>query len=325
MTSVQISQIKADDVAGLVEWNAMMRANYTAGREAAWWRGDEATVVQFSDPLPKRHQIALLATVDGITVGGAEVLCDPGDPAEVEISVVPDQRRRGIGAELARMAARELNGLATTVQTETYCDEGTAFAEAHGMVIGNQEFRLLLNFPLEHPEPLEPAPGVTIHSWIGACPEHLLDGWASLSNQMDEDVPLGDLTRVVGKRDRDSVRRHEKRMDEQGWILVRSLAVRDVDSTPVGYTLVMVSREDREIIVQDNTLVDRSMRGQGIGRALKLANMSQFPEIPETSDARWIQTYTAVTNSPMLALNDSMGFTRAETMTALEGPVPVVD
>lgn len=136
---------------------------------------------------------------------------------------------------------------------------------------------------------------------------------------MSEDVPVGDLTRSVKQTDIERVRYNEARMDRQGWLLVRSLVQHD--GVAVGYTSMFLSRHDPGIVVQDNTLVDRNHRRNGVGRALKIANLRQLQELDEASDPHWIQTWTATSNQPMLALNRAIGFRVADTMTALEGPI----
>lgn len=139
---------------------------------------------------------------------------------------------------------------------------------------------------------------------------------------MDEDVPLGDLTRTDHHADVAAIRSHEERMDEQGWVLVSSMAEMTGDEPlAVGYTEIMVSRHAPEIAVQEDTLVDRAYRGRGIGRALKIANLRQLHDLPEAAAVRWLQTYTATDNEAMLALNAELGFVVADTMTALESPV----
>ena len=168
-----------------------------------------------------------------------------------------------------------------------------------------------------HPAPSAAGPGITVRTWRGACPEELLEDWARLNTQMEADVPMGDLTRPAPRSDVEVLRRTERRMDAQGWTLVRALAY-DA-GLAVGYTEILVSRHDPEIITQDDTLVDRAHRGRGIGRALKLANLENLAGVPELARARWIQTYTALDNAPMLALNRSLGFRGADVLSVLEG------
>ncbi|AZS38745.1 hypothetical protein CVS54_00042 [Microbacterium oxydans] len=78
---------------------------------------------------------------------------------------------------------------------------------------------------------------------------------------------------------------------------------------------------DPTIVLQDDTFVEERVRGRGIGRALKVANLRLLMTLPESSASRFLQTYTAPTNAPMLALNRSVGFTEVDVLTVLEGPL----
>lgn len=331
MVDVQITRIEPDDVAGLSRWHALMREAYTADRTAAWWQSLESTLTQFAHPRSDKQDIALLAHLGEKTIGGAEINILTDAPADVELAVLDAHRRQGHGSVIAGVVEELLRGQTEIVQTETYCPEGTAFAEAWGLSIGNQEDRLLLDLPTYLSEDAnrykfpavksklstDPDPNLSITSWIGGCPDEAVEDWARLRQQMDEDVPVGDLTRTLKHAGADAIRTHEDRMADQGWTLVSSIA--HVDDVPAGYTEIMVSRHEPDIVIQEDTLVDRAYRGRGIGRALKVANMRQLHEIPEAAQASWIQTYTASGNGPMHALNRDLGYIAADTMTALEG------
>ncbi|MGO2314140.1 GNAT family N-acetyltransferase [Brachybacterium tyrofermentans] len=322
MRTVQITDVDPTRAEDLLAWNALLRDGFNAGREAAWWASDEAVLAQYGDPKPERTSVLLVATLDGRPVGAASASADPGEPAEVEISVLPDARRQGVGTALAEAVRARLRGVAEIVQAETYSEAGKGFATELGLRVGNQEHRLLLDLPvdLEALRAQHPAPSdVEVRSWTGACPDNVLEDWARLTTQMEEDVPMGDLTRRASRGDVESVRRGEQRMADQGWILVRSLA--RLDGVSVGYTEIFVSRHDPEIITQDDTLVDRDHRGHGVGRALKLANLENLMTLEEAGRARWVQTYTALDNAAMLALNRAFGFHTADQLTILEGPV----
>lgn len=337
MSEIQITRVDADNDTALLSWNDVMRTAYTDGRTAAWWRSAETTLSQFAHPRPGGQDIALVGRLGEEIIGGVEISLSTDAPVTVELGVLPAQRRRGWGTALAEAAAQLLGDdvvSSAIVQTETYCPAGAAFAQARGMSIGNAEHRLLLDLPAYLDADanrykdsgastvvpvIKEDPDFSVTSWIGACPEEVLESWTQLREQMDEDVPVGDLTRIVSHASTAAIRSHEERMAEQGWTLVSSMA--HVGDLAVGYTEIMVSSHDPQIVIQEDTLVDRAYRGRGIGRALKVANLRQLPAVPATESAEWVQTYTATDNDPMLALNRDLGFFVADTMTALEGRV----
>ena len=291
MATVQITPVDPADREALLAWNALLRDGFNAGREAAWWASEETTLARFQDPTPERTTVQLVAELDGETVGRA----------------------------LADAVREALAGHTEVIQAEAYSSEGLAFATALGMRLGNQEHRLLLDLPLER-DGLHGAgravPGLEVRTWHGAFPEDVVEDWTRLTTQMDADVPMGDLTRRAPRSDIAQTRRNEQRMDDQGWTLVRGLA--HEHGVAVGYTEIFVNRHDPEILTQDDTLVDRAHRGRGIGRALKLANLENLAAVPEAASARWIQTYTALENAPMLALNRALGFREVEVLSMLE-------
>lgn len=323
MTSLHIDRVDPADDAAVASWNETQRAAYTAGREAVWWTPTETALEQLRTVRPGHiHGVFVARTDEGI-VGAAEAIARPDEPAEAEIGVLPEYRRRGIGTALARAVHDALAGHEPgVVQTELYTDAGLTFARRVGMEPGNVEHVQLLDLPVPATalEALDrPNPRVTTRSWVGPCPEDVVDDWAQLTEQMEEDVPMGTLTRAVTPTDRDRIRRNEERMDAQGYDLVRTLA--QLDGESVGYTVIFVSRHDPEIVIQDDTLVDRDHRGHGVGRALKIANLQQLRDVPAARDSRWVQTWTATTNEPMLALNRAVGFRIADTMHHCEGRI----
>lgn len=323
MTSFRIATVDPADDAEVIAWNETQRAAHTADREQAWWTAAETAIELLRTVGPGGIRTALLARDGDRILGSAGVDASPGFPAEVEIGVLPEHRRRGIGTELARAARALLEGWEPgVVQTEIYVDAGLAFAGKHGIEPGNVEHVQLLRLPLD-PAALDalerPRERVTTRSWVGACPDDVVDDWARLADQMNEDVPMGTLTRVVKASDRDSVRRNEERMDAQGYDMVRSIA--QLDGISVGYTLIFVSRHDPDIVIQDDTMVDRGHRGNGVGRALKIANFRQLADVPSARGSRWVQTWTSTDNEPMLALNRALGFRVTDTMHHCEGRI----
>lgn len=313
-----ITPVDPRDETALVAWNELMRRGYTEGREATWWRSPAATVAQFTSPRPGRASVLLLAHVDGQPVGGAEANWDPDEPVDLEVSVLPEYRRRGVGRALVA-AVRAALPPQRLVQSEVYCDEGVAFAQAMGLEVGNREARQLLDWPVARAsiDALDRSPdGLEVRSWVGRCPDDLVDDMVSLTQQMHEDVPVGDLTRSAREASVAEYRLNEQRMAAAGYRVLTSLA--RLHGRPAGYTQLYVDT-NAAIALQDDTLVERAARGRGIGRALKAANLRQLAGLPEAAEVRWVQSYTAPDSEPMIELNWVVGFRIVDVMTALEG------
>lgn len=262
--------------------------------------------------------ILLSADIDGEPAGAAEASAAPDAPVEVEIAVADGFRRRGVGKALLRALRMALRGVAATMRTETYSEDGVRFALSEGMSVGVRESRQVTVLPSAHAHGAVPR-GFEVRSWAGNCPDDLVEDWALLRMRMSEAVPVGELSRIVHAADVEAVRVNERRMQEQGYVLVRSMATRD--GAGVGYTEMFLSQFDPEIVHQDDTFVEHRFRGKGVGRALKAENLRRLMSLPRAAESRLLQTYTAVTNEPMLALNRSVGFAEIDVLTILEGPL----
>ncbi len=317
--SLRVSTVDPQQVAQLRRWNGLLRDGYAVGRQRVWARSDDAAIAQFQNPHPTRRSVLLLAEIDGVSVGAAEAHANPEEPADVEIAVLDGFRRQGVGRVLLGAVRGTFRTVASTIRAETYSEAGVAFALSEGLDVGVRESRQVLDLPIALESPNRTPSGVDVLSWTGPCPDSLLESWAVLRSRMSDDVPLGDLTRTAVPADVEAVRRNERRMVDQGYLLVRSLARTDGDA--VGYTEILLSRHDPEIVHQDDTFVEERMRGRGIGRALKAANLRQLMSLPESASSRFLQTYTALSNAPMLALNRAIGFEEADILTVLEGPL----
>lgn len=313
---MRIRIVDPSDAAALALWNGVLRTAFVEGRDGVWWDSDAAVVTQFAVPRPCRRRFAALATdEDGALLGAVDAAQLGDEPVEVSIGVLPEHRRRGIGAALWN-AVCDFFPTDVVVQAETSSDAGVAFGVSVGLSVANREHRMLraTATPIEEPAAV---PDIEVRTWLGAVPGELVEDWARLTSRMGEDVPVGDLTRREVPADVQRVRENEQRMADQGWILLRSMAL--AGDSGIGYSLMFIVASGADVIVQDDTFVDAAHRGRGVARILKTANLRALAEVPAAASARWIQTWTATGNAPMLALNESMGFQIADTMFALEG------
>lgn len=334
---MEIRELAVTDEEAFADWHDAMRDAYLDGRQAVWWSALEETRASFAKPSPHRRRLAIGAFDDHTCVGGAElVLPDDADTetVDVELGVRPAAHGRGVGAALWEWVVRRCAAEERTVaQLELDLPPGQEMAEspsgrfalARGFTAGNVEHRMIIDLPsdlhdlarrLNH-TPGDPAYRVV--SWTDRCPDALLSEFARLSTMMEEDVPSGEMTRTARRIDADRVRETEERMTSMGWVLARSMAL-DSRSRGAGYTEIMISRHEKEFLIQDDTLVDRDHRGHGLGMALKSANLHAVSELPDELMAgrRWLQTYTATTNTPMLRVNERFGFRTVDVLHECE-------
>lgn len=337
VAGLEIREVTPADPDLFARWAQVMREGYAAGREAVWWSSLAAMMVGFSDPSPFQDRIAAVALVDGEVVGGAEVtmpLKTNTEHASVELAVVPALRRRGHGqaiydwvSELARSRGRRVIEAEVNVPAgQTFADsDGGRFATRNGLSAENVEDRFILELPydltrLEQLEASLPTSGYTVEVWVGAAPEHRVEAVAVMQTQMNQDVPTGTLSREAVAVDVDRIRIGEGRMADQGWVIVYAMAV-DATGEPAGYSELLVSRNEPEFVLQEDTLVLPAHRGRRLGLRLKCATMRALMGLPAelVGARRWLQTYTAQDNAPMQRTNAEFGFRKVDELHECEG------
>ena len=248
---------------------------------------------------------------DPVGVGIAEFpQKDNQNLAYVDVKVVPERRRLGHGTrlidhfiELARERDR------TTLFAEARWDAGdersghTAFAEARGFRLDLTDAHRVLFLPAELPE--APArDGYTIQTWR-IVPEEFIDQYAVLLALIVQEAPSGDYPLENEFFDAARIRSDEDLLGRQQ--RQRQIAVALApDGRLAGHTQLVFSRADLEDAYQWDTLVLREHRGHGLGLSLKVAAMDAAADLLE--GRKYIHTYNAVANGPMIAVNELMGF-----------------
>lgn len=115
-------------------------------------------------PHSRNKRFLFAAIQDEECVGALELTISvqqPTEPVQVELGVAPGQQSRGIGRELASYAVGFLR------------ERGCAMLQAEAAVPDAQR----------------------VQSWTGMCPPEFGVAWTQLRQQMEEDVPVGALTR----------------------------------------------------------------------------------------------------------------------------------
>lgn len=334
---LEIRPLGPDDPA-FPAWHEVIASAYAEGREPGWWESLEATRSYFADPGTRTRHHAFVALGAGLVVGGAELslpLHDDTQTVSVQLGVARSHRGRGVGAvlaayvaEVARREDRHVLQAELVVPADVAWSHwpGGRFAERYGLRSVSTEDRFLLDLPVDAARlgalgrALPTEPGVRVVSWLGSCPDEHLVEWARMQTQMNQDVPVGELTRSARPVDVAAIRESDLRMASRGWTKVRSMAV-SADGAGRGYTEMFVESHDLRFVVQDDTLVDRAHRGRHLGMRLKLANLRQLHAHAATliGPRRWIQTFTEQGNAAMQRTNERVGFRRVDVLHECEG------
>lgn len=302
------------------------QAAQRADREYPFLRSLTQLEQQVHRPGPYYARTLLTARVEGRLAGVAEL----GLPqqanehlAELEVDVLPEFRRRGVGRALHDEAVRRARADGrSTMAGEAHQDghspsPSAAFAQAMGFEVGHREDHQVLELPV--PEGLvgslpDPAPGYELVSWRDRAPDDVIEAYARMRTQMGADAPQGDLDRAPLQVDVAKIRLDEERTAEAfSHIVVAARRVSDGEFA--GYTLVFLPHESRDVL-QDDTLVMPEHRGHRLGIALKARVLSQLAA--DHSERRLIHTWNGVGNAPMQAINQTLGFRPVETLLEVQ-------
>ena len=237
------------------------------------------------------------------------------DKAGLDVYVREEARGRGLAKALLRptvaRAAEEgrtiLNGGAVTDGA------GAAFAEALGaerkiterksrMVLADVDRSMLEEWVVRAKERAE---GYSLLAWDGPVPDEYLDRFVQLSMVMNT-APRDDLEMEDWVQTPERQREGEERAIAQGitwWTLV---ARHDETDELAGYTEFVFPPYAPEAAWQEATAVDPAHRDKGLGRLLKATNCLRL--LDEKPEIRYVDTWNAFSNAPMLGINIAMGF-----------------
>ena len=268
---------------------------------------------------PTSHWVA----VDGGRVVGHAQLTTPEldntGGAMVELTVHPDARRRGVGRLLwDHVTGLALSGGRKQIYFEARMESaGEHFARAVGAELGiySARRRLLVDDSVRHlaatlqmqarEHAARASAGYEVHSFVGATPEEFVDGVAYLTGRMSTDAPLDDLVWEPEVYTVERVRGREAAADKQGLVIYTTVAV-DSTGAVAGFTNIGTTPENPTHGWQWNTIVDPEHRGHRLGTWIKATNLLQLLEF--RPQLRTLLTWNAVSNDPMIAVNEAMGF-----------------
>jgi GNAT superfamily N-acetyltransferase len=235
--------------------------------------------------------------------------------AEVALVVRPEARRRGIGGRLLLAVGERARaaGRTTLVTYGAAGRDGAAAALALGAeaVLDERISRLR---PAELDRPLlqswvdrasERAGGYSLVAWDGACPDELLEHFASIMAVMNT-APRGDVDMEDEVFTPELIRDFEASLERKGTVVWTVAARHDATGQLAGYTALFFPKHRPWYAEQGDTGVDPAHRDKGLGRWLKAANLLRL--LDERPAVQAVDTGNATSNEPMLNINVALGF-----------------
>ncbi len=318
----------------------VVRAYWEAGKEgdtfgrpwSVYWSLHSATVAMRDATNPNAIR-PLAAVEDGQVVGVSQVVLpqlDNRHMAYLEVAVRPAQRRRGVGAallEASMQLAREADR--TTVLAEVHMPHvsppesgGSHFLKKYGFAIASLEIHRVLELPIpeDHLDGLaaEAAPhhrDYRIVAWADRVPDEYVEGFCHLQAAFNTEAPLGDVALEPEAWDEKRVREGEERASLHRRHTRVTVAV-SPDGTVAGLTEMLVNENQPDVGFQSATLVLPDHRGHRLGLALKVVNarayQADFPGV------RFVHSWNAEENGPMVAINDRLGFQPVEYLGEMQ-------
>lgn len=273
-------------------------------------------------PTPDEPTTHWVAEDRGRFVGRAQLTTpelDNTGSAMIEVTVHPDARRRGVGRSLwNHVTELALADERKHAYFEARMDgPGEAFARSVNAELGiySARRRLVVDASVRdlaaaleseaQQYAARSGAGYRVHSFVGATPDRFVEALAYLNGRMSTDAPLDDLTWEPEVYTVERLRGREAAADKQGLVIYTTVAV-DAHGAVAGFTNIGMAPEQPTHGWQWNTIVDPDHRGHRLGTWIKATNLRQL--LGHRKELRTLLTWNAVSNDPMIAVNEAMGF-----------------
>ena len=255
-----------------------------------------------------------LAYVGGNAAGSGVIAILPQRPhvGFALITVLPQKRRLGVGTALyeavsAWARTRKLELLQTPVEEDDVAS--LAFAQRRGFTEIERNPRMVLDLGSVGEVDALPPPGIEIVTWADrpdlarGIYEVAVEAYADVPGAEDEEMePFEDWLAhdMQGAGDK----------PEATFVAV---AGEDV----VGYAKFSLTEARPRVATHDMTGVKRAWRGQGIGRALKCAEIAWA----KRAGFERLETSNELRNEPIRRLNERLGYRHSPGRILLQGPL----
>lgn len=244
--------------------------------------------------------------------------------ADLTLAVLPHERHHGVGRGLLREAVRLAysTGRTTMISEAADLEPAVDFAQAMGARPALHDLHEVLQVPpvvaaLE----VVPLGDYELVRLRGAAPPDLRADLGAVHEGM-VDAPVGATVRVHQPYDGARVAAVDVTLQARGLIQLRVLARHVPTGEIVGVTYVIVSPRSPHRSEQGDTTVLLGHRGHRLGLAMKTEMLRWLGE--EYPEVRELSTWVARDNTPMLDVNERLGYRVVAHWTQWQAPVRAV-
>ncbi|GAA3032920.1 GNAT family N-acetyltransferase [Streptosporangium longisporum] len=273
-------------------------------------------IVPLADPHPNassRRLVWLAVGGDGVPLGSAflRLFDTEGQDhlAELELSVHPVERRRGVGSELLARAVAGVvgEGRRCVLAQAGAGTPGDHFLADRGFrrVLTLTYTRLVLAHTVAGTVAGRPVAGYRLRSWEGTVPDELAVTFTASRRAMD-DMPMDDTDYGVVVWDVERVRAAARAVEDRGERLYTVAAVDESDGSIAGFTELVVPGDGKGDGQHYGTGVLPEHRGRGLAWWMKAEMIRQVRE--RHPDLTGLLADTAESNTRMRAVNDALGY-----------------
>ena len=308
--SLEVRPVRLDDAAAVDA--------YVAVRNAVTpdWPASRADMEWSSATYPGGARF--LALLDGRPVGAANagrIYVYPPDHADwwLELTVLPDARRRGAGTALLNAivdAARAAGKQGLQGPTWENRREGQAFLAHRGFVEHERAKAVRLDLA-DAPRGGPPPDGIRLVT-LAERPD-LVAGVHQVAVETFDDIPGADEPMHPGDLDEFRARDVDRPgiPPEAFWVALDGEEV-------AGYASLIVEPARPGIGMHDMTAVRRAWRGRGVARALKQATIDWARD----AGLEALETGNDIDNAAMRAVNARLGYRPLPDIVFMRGPLP---
>ncbi|MEV6523559.1 GNAT family N-acetyltransferase [Longispora sp. NPDC051575] len=313
---MDIIELDTSDLARVEERYAAMNTVWHTENPDMPPRSREQWVDAVDDPWPGAGYEHWIAVEDGRIVGGLVLDWPTRDNLTllgVDLWVLPDHRRRGVGRALHARALERAGALGRTVLIgQAHGEAGRAFAGTVGAswalnevcrrweagTVSEADLDALLAEAWTHAE------GYELITWRDGAPDSVIADVAYLNGRMLLDIPMGDIPVEREDIDVDLVRAKDAALDVRKRRRYNAGVLHG--GRLVAYTTIALDHGFDDFGWQWITIAHPEHRGKRLGTIVKLANLAFVrSEVPEL---RTLYTWNADENRHMIAVNEAMGF-----------------